>query len=253
MPTYRLIIAYDGTAYNGWQKQPKLPSIEGVLEAVLHRVFRIPVEILGASRTDAGVHALGQVVRVKIDLQISSERFMAAINNSLPSDILIRHVDLMTDTYSPHADVAKKIYYYHIFMQRPMPYAAPYGWYYPRAIDIEHFKTALAVFVGTHNFRSFCCVEDTRENMVRTIDSITVTYLKRFNTYRVTVIGERFLRHMIRRIIGAAITVATEKSRYTHENLKTVLHNKNPHHTLLNAPAQGLVLSQIIYQESSHD
>ena len=252
MPTYRLIVAYDGTAYYGWQKQPKLPSIEGVLEAALRRVFKVPVEILGASRTDAGVHALGQVVRVKTDLAITPERLMFACNNSLPSDILIRRADLVSDTYSPHSGVVKKVYYYHLFMDRPMPYAARYGWYYPRAINIEQFKVALAIFVGTHNFRSFCSVEDTRENMVRTIDSITVMYLQKFKAYRVTVTGERFLRHMIRRIVGAAVTVATENSQYTLEDLKTVLHNKNPHHTLPNAPSQGLVLSRIIYQGAAH-
>ena len=248
MPTYRLLIAYDGTAYNGWQKQPKLPSIEGTLEAVFHRAFKVPVSILGVSRTDAGVHALGQIVRLKTDLLLSPEKLMFVCNNSLPGDILIRRTDLVPDNYSPHLGVVKKIYYYHIFVQKPMPYVARYGWYYPRVINIELLKKARTTFVGVYDFRSFCSVEDTREDMVRSVESIEVTYLKRFNAYRVTVIGERFLRHMIRRIIGAAITVATEGSRYTQEDLKTVLHNKNPHHTLPNAPGKGLVLSRIIYR-----
>lgn len=247
MPTYRLLIAYDGTAYHGWQKQPKLPSIEGTLEAVFHRVFKVQPTILGASRTDAGVHSLGQVVRLKTGLVLNPKKLMFAFNNRLPSDILIRQIDLVPDNYSPHLGVVKKIYYYHIFTQRPMPYAARYGWYYPHSIDIALFKQALALFVGMHDFRSFCSVEDTHEDMVRSIESIEVTYLKRFNAYRVTVVGEKFLRHMIRRIVGAAVTAATEESRYTQEDLKTVLHNKNPHHTLPNAPGQGLVLSRIIY------
>src|SRR5437868_5514005 len=114
MPTYRLIVAYDGTAFNGWQKQPKLPSVEGTLETVFNRAFKVPATISGASRTDAGVHALGQVVRLKTDLVLSPEKLMFVCNNSLPGDILVRKVDFVADTYSPHSGVTKKIYYYHI-------------------------------------------------------------------------------------------------------------------------------------------
>lgn len=247
MPIYRLLIAYDGTAYNGWQKQPKLPSIEGALVSVARRVFKIEPIILGASRTDAGVHALGQVVRFKMDLALSPEKLAFALNNSLPDDILVRNAELVSDDYSPHADVVQKIYYYHIFTKKPLPYAARYGWYYPRLFNEELLKQALAIFEGTHDFRSFCSVEDLRENMVRTVDGIELTYLKRFNAYRIVVSGEKFLRHMIRRMVGAAITVATYDSGYTLEDLKTILHNKNPHHTLPNAPGKGLVLARIIY------
>lgn len=247
MPTYRLLVAYDGTAFNGWQKQPKLPSVEGALGQVFYAAFKVPATILGASRTDAGVHALGQVVRLKTDLAISSEKLMFVCNNSLPPDILVRKADLVADDYCPHQGVAKKIYYYHIFPQKPMPYVARYGWHYPRSFDVELFRKALNIFVGEHDFRSFCSVEDRHENMVRTVESIEVMYLKKFNIYRVTVVGEKFLRHMIRRLVGAAITVATQKSGYTIENLKTVLHTKNPHHTLPNAPGHGLMLARIIY------
>lgn len=247
MPTYRLLVAYDGTAFNGWQKQPKLPSVEGTLEHVFHKAFKVPTTILGASRTDAGVHAFGQVVRLKTELVLTPEKLLFVCNNSLPPDILVRKVELVADDYSPHVGVAQKIYYYHIFPQKPMPYVARYGWYYPRSIDFDIFKNALSIFVGEHDFRSFCSVEDRHENMVRCVESIEVTYLKKFNAYRVIVIGEKFLRHMIRRLVGAAITVATKGSRYTVENLKTVLHTKNPHHTLPNAPGHGLVLVRIIY------
>jgi tRNA pseudouridine38-40 synthase len=247
MPTYRLLMAYDGTAYNGWQKQPRLPSIEGTLETIFRRTFKAELAILGASRTDAGVHALGQVVRIQTELVLEPDKLAFALNNSLPEDIMVRAAALVEDDYSPHVGVAQKTYYYHIFTKKPLPYAARYGWYYPRAIDEQLLRQALAEFVGTHDFRSFCCAEDTREDMVRTIESIELSYFKRFNAYRVTVRGEKFLRHMIRRIVGAAVTVATTDTRYTLADLKKVLHNKNPHHTLPNAPGKGLVLARIIY------
>lgn len=247
MPIYRLIVAYDGTAYSGWQKQPTFPSIEGTLESVFRNSFKKEPIILGASRTDAGVHALGQVVRLNTELLIEPEKLVYVLNNSLPEDIVIRKVELADDSYSPHIGVAQKIYYYHIFTKKPLPYVARYGWYYPRAINEALFKQALATFVGTHDFRSFCSAEDSHENMIRTIESIEVTFLKRMHAYQVTVIGEKFLRHMVRRIVGAAVTVATEGSVYTLEHMKTILHTKNPHHTLPNAPGKGLTLARIIY------
>jgi tRNA pseudouridine38-40 synthase len=247
MPTYRLIIAYDGTAYHGWQKQPKLPSIEGTLASVFRRAFNVEPIILGASRTDAGVHALGQVVRIQAELALAPEKVLFVLNNSLPEDIMVRKAELVDDHYSPHVNVKKKIYYYHIFTKKPLPYVARYGWYYPRMIDEVRLKEALVVFVGTHDFRSFCSAEDPHDDMVRTIDALELTHLKRFNAYRITVIGEKFLRHMVRRVVGAAVTVATHGSQYTLATLKTILHTKNPHHTLPNAPGKGLMLARIIY------
>lgn len=247
MPTYKIIVAYDGTIYSGWQKQPELLSIEAVLEKTFVQVFKTAVEILGASRTDAGVHALGQVVRLKTDLSVDAARLMFALNNSLPEDIVIRRASRVDDTYSPHLLVAEKTYYYHIFTQRPLPFVARYGWYYVHAFSLDQFKQALNTFVGSHDFRSFCSVEDTRLDMMRTIKSIQVVYLPRFSAYRVIITGEKFLRHMIRRIVGAAIMVATERSSYTLEDLKRILDNKNPHHPLPNAPSKGLVLYRIMY------
>lgn len=253
MPTYRLVVAYDGTAYHGWQKQPGLPTIEGTLQDVFQHTFKMPVVLLGGSRTDAGVHALGQIFRAATSLTIPPQQLLYAYNNNLPADILIRNATIVDDQYSPHAAVQAKIYYYHLSLQRPLPFIARYCWYYPRTISIDRLAQAFELFQGTHDFRSFCSIEDTHEDMVRTIQSIRIEYLRRLHLYRITITGERFLRHMVRRIVGAAITLATENTHYTIEDLRTILYNKNPHHPLPNAPANGLTLYRIIYHGVEDD
>jgi len=253
MATYRLVVAYDGTAYHGWQKQAQRPSVEESLEKAISGAFKMPVTILGASRTDAGVHALGQIVRIKLPLDISPEKLLFVGNNSMPPDVLIRKAERVVDDYSPHVNVSKKIYHYYLGTQKPMPFVARYVWYYPRKIVPDRLAEALQTFQGTHDFRSYCSIEDMHDSMVRTVDSLQMNYLQRFNVYRISIIGERFLRHMVRRIVGAAVTVATEGSSYAIEDLQHILYNKNPHHPLPTAPSRGLVLYRIIYHGVSDE
>lgn len=245
---YTLIIAYDGTRYAGWQQQPNAISILSTLEKVFLQVFKKPVGILGASRTDAGVHALGQVALLRTDFFINPNILKKALNDILPSDIVIRSAMTAADDFHPWYNVAQKTYYYHFFIQRPLPFAARYGWYYPYRIDYQKLQAALALFVGTHDFRSFVCAEDERAEMVRTIDAIRLSYVRRYGMYRIEVQGKKFLRHMIRRIVGAALYVAS------HTNvsicvISAILDRKNPRHHLPTAPSCGLLLRKIVYEK----
>ncbi len=256
--TYKLIIAYDGSAYSGWQAQDHEPSVAGALNAAFKKVFKSDMRVLGASRTDAGVHALGQVARIQTDLAIPAEKLKWAWNNALPADVSIRSLELVDaapsealregrDTFNPFCNVTQKIYHYHFFTERPLPFIQRYGYLYPYKIDFAVLNTALQIFVGTHDFASFRSSEDTRENTVRTIDAISLEYLPRYKAYRITVIGQKFLRHMIRRIVGASLCVAT-KGHSALSLLQKTLDARNPAHTLPNAPAQGLMLYKIIYE-----
>jgi len=120
---------------------------------------------------------------------------------------------------------------------------------YPYKIDFEILKKALHFFVGTHDFCSFKSSEDTRTNTIRTIDDINLEYISRYKMYRITVKGQKFLRHMIRRIIGASLSIAS-KNHHTLELLDSIMKACNPRHTLPNAPAQGLTLYKIIYNKN---
>lgn len=247
MKMYKLTIAYDGSDYSGWQTQDHKPSVAGTLNQAFKNVFKHEMRILGASRTDAGVHALGQIARIKTDLAIPAEKLKWAWNNALPMDIMIRSLELVDDSFNPFYNVEQKIYYYHFFIERPLPFIQRYGYFYPYKINFELLTKALNLFVGTHNFASFRSSEDTRENTIRTIDAINLEYIPRYKAYRITVKGQKFLRHMIRRIVGASLSVAS-KDTDALSFLKKVMDACNPAHTLPNAPAQGLMLYKIIYK-----
>lgn len=250
MKTYKLIIAYDGSDYYGWQSQTAKPSLAQALDTAFKHVFKQEMRVLGASRTDAGVHALGQVVRIRTDLALPAEKLRWAWNNALPADIIIRSLEEIDSTFSPFRSVRQKIYYYHFFVERPLPFMQRYGYYHPYPLCIETVRKALQLFVGTHDFASFRSSEDTRLDTIRTIDSLELEYIPRYKMYRIIVRGPKFLRHMIRRVVGACFAVAT-RSNAALEDIKTVMQARSPAHTLPNAPAKGLLLYKIIYE--NHD
>jgi tRNA pseudouridine38-40 synthase len=251
MSTYKVIVAYDGTQYAGWQQQPQQRSIIGTLATSFKRAFKHDVKLLGASRTDAGVHAMGQVMRCVTSLALDPQKLMFAWNNSLPNDIRIRQAFITDDAFSPRASVKQKTYYYHLFMRQPLPFLVRYGWYHTKPICLERLAKALQQCVGTHNFRSFCSAEEKCSDVVRTIDAITVTQIQKFGVCRIAVSGPRFLRHMIRRVVGAAVAVASNTS-YSVDVITQTLARKDPHHLLPNAPSKGLMLYRILYQEQGN-
>jgi tRNA pseudouridine38-40 synthase len=245
MQQYKLIIAYDGTDYAGWIQQKDQPSIIQTLEDRFFRVFKKEIKLLGASKTDAGVHAQGQVAVFKTDLAIEPEKMMWAWNNALPPAIAIRSLE-PNNVFHPHYNIAHKTYYYHFFIKRPLPFYARYGTYIPYPIAIDQLSEVLQLFVGTHNFNAFYTGKD-RQNCIRTIDDIQVLFLEEYNAYRVMIRGKNFLRHMIRRMIGAAFAVASRES-VTQEDIKKALATGTVHYELPTASAQGLMLYAITYK-----
>lgn len=252
MPFYKMVIAYDGTSYHGWQRQRGVPTIVGELERSFKEVFKKDISIVGASRTDAGVHALGQVARFFLEKPICERRIRFAWNNVLPAALLIRSLAEVTEPFHPQKGVSEKVYHYHFFQKRPLPLYARYG-YFAGKVDEEKLCEGLRFFVGTHDYRSFC-TGDEIENTIRTIHSITVEPLPRYGAWRISVKGPGFLRYMIRRIVGACIDIASSPSRSTAELLQA-LEEKDPRQNLHVAPSCGLVLRSIHYGSSNdvHD
>jgi tRNA pseudouridine38-40 synthase len=255
MITYSITVSYDGTDYYGWQIQPDRLTVNQVLVDAFKSVFNRAIKITGASRTDAGVHALGQVASFETDLILDPATLKRAWNGALPPSVFIRSVRLSESLFNPRFNVEQKTYYYHFSSKRLLPIAARYCMHVRMAINYEKLNKALAVFVGTHDFRSFCTAEEQgsqeqgsqeQGSTVRRIDSITLSYLSQFRCYRITVKGPGFLKYMLRRIIGACIEVATLPD-LSPEDLVQALAEKNPHQQFTKAPAHGLMLAAIRY------
>jgi tRNA pseudouridine38-40 synthase len=252
MNYYKLRIAYDGTAYAGWQQQPHGLSVADALKKACTEVFSVDCSIVAASRTDAGVHAYDQVARIMMSRAIDADRMLHALNNALPSDIVIRSLEPCTEAFHPQYNVAWKEYWYHIFLSRPLPFVSRFGWRLPEYItefDTELFTKTLQLFVGTHNFTSFARV-DPGHDPVRTVDAIYVSPLACYNAIRVVVRGEGFLRYQIRRMLGAALMVARSGAVVSYEEIQQLL--ITPQHTspaFLKIPGQGLCLRRIVYKK----
>jgi len=241
---YKAIIAYDGTDYYGWQEQLDRPTVVGVLQQTFKKVFKRDVKLFAASRTDAGVHAFGQVATFVIDFDIEPEILLKAWNSKLPVAISIRSLSEVLFTFNPHHSIVEKTYQYAIVRERPLPSDARFVWYYPRNFDDKKLQDCLRLFVGEHDFRSFCS-SDYTGNTVRRVCSISLEQVE--TRYCITFKAPGFLRYMIRRIVGASLYVASHRG-FSLDNLKKILDARNPEHTLESAPACGLTLVDIAYR-----
>jgi len=252
MKHYLLRIAYDGTAYAGWQVQRNAVSIAGTIEERFLRVFGVPGQLLGASRTDAGVHAYDQVAVLRTALTIPASRLHTALQASLPRDLSIRTCVDAPDGFHPQYNVLFKEYWYHLFLQQPLPFFARFGVVLPeymQGFDSALFARTLALFEGTHNFSSFARVDEGYEP-VRSVQSIQVVPLARYGVLRVVVRAEGFLRYQVRRMVGAGLMVARTQSSITLDDIAGFL--RIPQQTspaFFTAPPEGLCLRRIVYKK----
>lgn len=228
--------------------QPDKPTVVSALHKSFTKVFATDVTIVGASRTDAGVHAMGQVAVCRTELDLRADHLMWAWNNRLPADIKICDLQAVDESFHPQRNVVQKTYRYHFFIDRPCPLFARYGMYVRRVPDLNKLHECMRIFVGTHNFRSFCTGDEMGDDTTRTIDSIDLRYLETYKAYCIEIKGHSFLRYMIRRLVGAGLTVAS-RSHMPVEYLKKVLLEANPKQMLPTAQAQGLMLYAIEYKK----
>ena len=169
MRRIRLRVAYDGTNYSGWQIQPVAVTIEKVLDEAIYELTGENIHVIGASRTDAGVHAMGNVAVFDTNSTIPADRFSYALNRYLPDDVIIQKSDEVAADFHPRHCDTKKTYCYRILnTQFGIPQKRNYTWNVAGNIDIEKMKTAAQYLIGEHDFKSFCCVRTDAESTVRT-------------------------------------------------------------------------------------
>lgn len=249
---FKIILAYDGTDFHGWQVQPHAQTITSCLADTWQRVFNQPITIVGASRTDAGVHALGQVARfyAQPPEHLSCQELTRVWNSHLPPSIVIRHMGKTTSDFHPCTQVQQKTYYYVLFLRRPLPFVARYGWHYEfiDRVDKEKFYRGLQFYKGTYDFGSFCKIEDEKTTTIRTIDDISIKKIDHHNALLISIKGPGFARFQIRRMVGYALDVA-RRPNLAVDYIQDLLKNPNPEQTLLKADGRGLCLRKIIYKD----
>lgn len=248
MNRYILILAYDGSSFGGWQTQHRGDSVQEALEKSFYNTFKKSVRLLAASRTDVGVHALGQVILCHTELDLPTDRLLKVWNDNLPASIIVRSLKKLKNLFHPWYNVYQKCYYYNVSTKKPLPFVAPFVWRVKAPIHWDRVKAVLELFVGTHNFKAFKHADDGRLNTIREIQDISLFYYKRYNVWCIAVTGKSFLRHMIRKIVGAALFIGTHEN-VSIESIKEALEAGNTALQFPTAPAQGLLLRSIEYRD----
>lgn len=246
MRRIRLIVSYDGTNYCGWQKQPNGLTIEEVLNKHLSELCGHSVEVIGASRTDSGVHAYGNVAVFDTDMRMAADKFAFALNQRLPDDIRIQYSDEVGLNWHPRKQNCVKTYTYRILNRKiDIPTERLYAHFCYFRLDVGKMREATGYFVGTHDFVSLCSQKTQASSTIRTIYSLDI--LQDEDMITIVVRGDGFLYNMIRILAGTLIKVGM--GVYPPEHVAEILAGKNRKLAGQTMPAKGLTLVEIEYED----
>jgi tRNA pseudouridine38-40 synthase len=248
MRNFRLTLSYDGTAYGGWQVQPNRNTVQAELERALHAVTGEGRRTIASGRTDAGVHAFGQVVSFSSDTQLPADVFCRALAAHLPRDIVPLEVREAPPGFHAIRDAVRKRYRY-VIQDGPRRdvFARAYAWYFPQRLDVAAMQAAAAVLMGTHDFSSFEASGSERASSVRTVFELAVErqagdFLERIE---IEIEADGFLYNMVRNIVGALVDVGRGKQPIAW--LAAVLAARDRKRGAMTAPPQGLFLVRVDY------
>jgi len=240
----KLTVAYDGTNYCGWQIQPNGITIEEVLNQKLSKLTGEEIHVIGASRTDSGVHALGNIAVFDTNSTIPPGRFACAVNQKLPEDIVVIHSEEVPQGWHPRYQDCTKYYEYHILNSPiPNPLCRLPTSHVSFPLDEEKMQAAANYLTGTHDFKSFCNIRTNTDDTIRTIYSLDV--IRDGEEIKIRVSGNGFLYNMVRIIAGTLIRVG--RGFYQPEQIKEILDAKERTEAGVTAPPQGLTLVGIEY------
>lgn len=253
----KLLIEYDGTNYRGWQSQRSRDTIQDLLTQAIHVITGENVKLTGASRTDAGVHALAQVAVFGTESGLPAAVIMRALNANLPSDIRIIGAEEKDEQFHPRYDAERKSYFYVLSGERvPSAFLYRYVWYLRAAVDVDAMEAASRALVGEYDFSSFRGAGCGAKHPVRTVYTCELLQLNeisfmtasmRGDFIRVRIEANAFLRHMVRNIVGSLVEVG--RGRMSPEDFRQILAARDRTKAGPTAPARGLFLERIIYGE----
>jgi tRNA pseudouridine38-40 synthase len=254
MRNVRLILAYDGTDFHGWQRQPDAPSIQACLEGALHKLTGAPTQVCGSGRTDAGVHAAHQAANFHTASTIPCVNFVTALNNVLPPTVRIKGADDVGPTFHARYDVRQKTYRYRILMT---PVCSPLLWrfvcHYPYPLDRARMSQAARLLEGEHDFTSFAAADaqedEDAKSRVRVIFRSRILWRPKSSMLVYEVTGRGFLRYMVRNIVGTLMEVG--RGKLAAEDIRSILAARDRVQAGPTAPAQGLCLMKVEYAKGN--
>jgi tRNA pseudouridine38-40 synthase len=242
----KLTVAYDGTAYAGWQVQPNGPTVQAALEGVLARILQEPVRVRAAGRTDAGVHAREQVVDFADAGARDLETIVHGGNALLPSDIRILSAVEVPEAFDARRHATEKEYRYFLYLSPvPSPFLSRYAWHIEKTIDLDAVREGLSHLVGEHDFSSFRGQGCTAISPVRTVFRAEVASHDVPGLFSIDVAGAGFLRHMVRNIVGTVVNAG--KGKHSADHVGEILRARDRSAAGLNAPPHGLFLWRVSY------
>lgn len=247
MENIKLTIAYDGTLYLGWQKSKQGPSVEGTLQKSIEQILQHPVVLQAASRTDAGVHANGQVVNFFTPQLLAPEKFVFSLNRLLPKDVIVSSAEKMERTFHPTIDCIEKEYRYYIcYGKTQHPIHRHYSWHFPYDFCIDTIEKALPLFLGEHDFESFCNTKTTQKytHFNRTIYSLNLLPIEK-NRLCFCIRGRHFLYKMVRNIVGTLMLIG--RGKISIDQISDIFSCKKRTAAGITAPAHGLFLEKIFF------
>ncbi len=244
MKNYKMTLMYDGTRYYGWEHQPGRDTIQGKLEAVLERMCGVPVEVIGAGRTDAGVHARGMVASFQAETERAPEEIRDYLNRYLPDDIAVKEVREAAPRFHARYKAVGKTYCYTCFDGPVKPvFNRRYVTRLDAAPDLEAMRRAAAILQGEHDFRSFCGNPKMKKSTVRTVDTIEIVRKGGYLYFNVH--GTGFLQNMVRILVGTLLEVGY--GRMAPEQMADILESRDRRLAGPTAPPEGLCLVKVDY------
>ncbi len=242
MRNIKLIIEYDGTKFFGWQYQKNQRTVQHELEAAIERITLEKVTTHAAGRTDAGVHARGQVVNFRLNKAMNTAVLQKGLNAVLPPDVRIRHAEIAEDLFHARFSAKERRYRYYI-ATRPLAIGRQYYWFYPHPLDWDAMQAACALIAGCHNFQSFCPSKLDKDHYL--CDVRKAVWLAEGPVRIFEIHANRFLHHMVRCLVGTFVQLG--RGRIPSDEFKNILESQDRRKAGYTAPAHGLVLEEVLY------
>lgn len=246
MVRYKAVIAYDGTKFHGFQRQENGRTVQEELEKTLSKMASQPIQVFGSGRTDAGVHALGQVIHFDFPYERPLEAMRFALDTQSPEDIAVKKVEIVSEDFHARYLVKEKVYEFRVDIGKPRsPFRRHYASFFPYPLDLSRIEKALPDFLGTHDFTSFCASGSSVDSKTRTVYEATMEINETGDELLFTFRGDGFLYKMIRIMVGTLLKIGN--GRLPEDSIPLIIAKKDRHYAGPTAHPEGLYLKEVRY------